>query len=141
MARGLLLCLSMSQIFNVGSLQRALDYHAERHNVVASNIANANTPGFRPLELLRVDAPGAQGSLPLTRTEGAHLVPAEDPGSYGMKVSPDESSVGGLDGNSVSIEREMSKLQANDLRYQGAAKLVTRQLAMLRYAASDASGG
>jgi flagellar basal body rod protein FlgB len=41
----------------------------------------------------------------------------------------------------VSLEREMSKLQANDLRYQGASKLVTRQLAMLKYAASDANAG
>jgi len=32
----------------------------------------------------------------------------------------------GADGNSVSLEREMSKLAANDLRYDGAAKLVAR---------------
>jgi flagellar basal body rod protein FlgB len=48
---------------------------------------------------------------------------------------------GGLDGNSVSLEREMSKLAANDLRYDGAVKIVTGKLAMLRYAANDGSGG
>jgi flagellar basal body rod protein FlgB len=63
------------------------------------------------------------------------------PAIHDRTVVPDASSLGGLDGNSVSIEREMSKLEANDLRFQAAAKLVTRQLAMLRYAANDGNGG
>lgn len=127
----------MSELLNVGAFHRALDYHAERHNVLASNIANANTPGFEPKELLRVEADEFHGSLPMTRTEQTHFLGTGVPALHDQTVVADDSSVGGLDGNNVSIEREMSKLQANDLRFQGAAKLVTRQLAMLRYAAND----
>lgn len=131
----------MSDLFSqLGPLQRSLDYHAERHNVVASNIANANTPGFRPLELLRVDGAASGGTLPLNRTEGAHLSTAGNAGTHGATVVEDASVAPGLDGNSVSLEHEMSKLAANDLRYQGAAKLITHKLGMLRYAANDASG-
>jgi flagellar basal-body rod protein FlgB len=129
-------------LLNVSEFHRALDYHSERHNVLASNLANANTPGFRPKELLRVEDTAFGGTLPLARTEHAHLVSDGGmPGIHDMTVVPDDSTVNGLDGNNVSLEREMSKLQANDLRFQGAARLVTRQLAMLRYAANDGGAG
>jgi flagellar basal-body rod protein FlgB len=131
----------MSDIFQVGGFRRSLDYHTERHNVLASNIANANTPGFRPEELLRKEEDAFGGTLPLKRTEAVHFQAAGVPAIHETVISPDESRTGGLDGNTVSLEREMSKLQANDLRYQGASKLVTRHLAMLKYAASDANSG
>jgi flagellar basal body rod protein FlgB len=41
----------------------------------------------------------------------------------------------------VSLEHEMSKLAANDIRFEGAVKIVTQQLALLRYAANDGNGG
>jgi flagellar basal-body rod protein FlgB len=131
----------MSELLNVSPFHRALDYHSERHNVLASNIANSNTPGFEPKELLRVEDKEFHGTLAMARTERQHLVGQGVPGVHDMTVVPDASNAGGLDGNNVSIEREMSKLQANDLRFQGAARLVTRQLAMLRYAANDGNGG
>jgi flagellar basal-body rod protein FlgB len=130
----------MSDLLSVSPFQRSLDYHAERHNVIASNIANANTPAFRPMELLRVEEDELlRGSLPMKRTEQTHMLGSGVPGLHELEVVDDESSLGGLDGNTVSVEREMSKLQANDLRYQGAVRLVTRQLAMLRYASNDGS--
>jgi flagellar basal-body rod protein FlgB len=131
----------MSDIFQVGGFRRSLDYHAERHNVLASNLANANTPGFRPEELLRKEEDAFGGTLALTRTEHRHFQAVGVPAVHETVISPDESRTGGLDGNTVSLEREMSKLQANDLRYQSATKLVTRQLGMLKYAANDANSG
>jgi flagellar basal-body rod protein FlgB len=131
----------MSELLDVSPYHRSLDYHSERHNVLASNIANTNTPGFRPKELMRVeDAPFA-GTLALIRTEKEHFPANGIPAEHDMKVVSDDAFVSGLDGNNVSIEREMSKLEANDLRYQGASRLVTREFAMLRYAANDGSAG
>ena len=131
----------MSDLLSVAPFQRALDYHSGRHNVLASNIANANTPGFRPRELLRLEQSEFQSTLALVRTEQEHFTPAGLDGVHEMTVALDESHIGGLDGNNVSLEREMSKLEANDLRYQATVKLVTGQLAMLRYAANDGTGG
>jgi flagellar basal-body rod protein FlgB len=131
----------MSDLLSVAPFQRSLDYHSDRHNVLASNIANANTPGFRPKELLRVEADEFHSTLNMVRTEGEHFAGSGLGAVHETTVVGDESHIGGLDGNNVSIEREMSKLEANDLRYQGAAKLVTRQLAMLRYASNDGSAG
>jgi flagellar basal body rod protein FlgB len=43
----------------------------------------------------------------------------------------------GSDGNSVTLERELSKIDANRTRYSTSAELTSRRLAMLRYAAGD----
>ena len=132
------------QLFGtVESLSRALDYHLERHNVIASNVANVDTPGFRPLDLVRPTESGfgEQTALALRATRHGHI------GSFGEQESSqlvpveDQFALAGADGNAVSLEREMAKLAANDLRYETATKVVSRQLAMLRYAASDGMGG
>jgi flagellar basal body rod protein FlgB len=47
----------------------------------------------------------------------------------------------GNDENAVSLEHELSKISANQLRYDSAARLVQLQLAQLRYAANDGNGG
>jgi len=123
------------------ALTQALEYHRERHNVVASNIANVETPGFRPVDILR-DSEVEQGrTLPLARTEKSHLNPASaGPGLEGVHRVEDTTAPVGADGNSVSLEREMSKLAANDLRYQAAARFISKHLGMLRYAATGGNG-
>lgn len=129
----------MSELFGgVDSLQRALNYHLERQNVIASNLANVDTPGFRPRELLRhVDE--VSGELQVQRTDEGHLTRAGVSGQ--TRLVEDNTAPAGNDGNAVSLDREMARLAANDLRYSGAARIVTKQLGMLRYAASDGSRG
>jgi flagellar basal body rod protein FlgB len=41
------------------------------------------------------------------------------------------------DGNTVSLEGQLSKMSANTLRYKTLAELLTRKIGMLRYAAND----
>ena len=128
----------MSEMFStVDVLHRALDYHAKRHNLLSSNVANADTPGFRPAELLRVPEEHLASNLPLARTESGHQRPAGDSADPQLMVLEDQSAQVGADGNGVSIDREMAKISANNVRYDSAAKLVRQKLAMLRYAATD----
>jgi flagellar basal-body rod protein FlgB len=131
----------MADMFRgVDRMQHALDYHVARHNVLSSNIANVETPGFRPLELLREPPEDPQKNLPLTVTSEGH-VRVPDPFARDFETKEDRTAAPGANGNAVSLEQEMSKLAANDIRYEGAVKLVTMQLAGLRYAANDGSGG
>jgi flagellar basal-body rod protein FlgB len=131
----------MSDMFRgVDRLRSSLDYHMERHNVLSSNVANAETPGFRPLELLR-DTPSENGAtLPMTVTTEGHVGPAND-ATAAYETREDRTAVPGANGNAVALEHEMSKLAANDIRFEGAVKIVSHQLGMLRYAANDGSGG
>lgn len=117
--------------------QRALDYHVERHNVLASNVANVDTPGFRPTELVREG--GAEGNLRLAmrRTQAGHLGGEGPEAPFRLRAAEESVVTPGNDSNSVSLEREMSKLAANELRFDGAVRIVRSQLGLLRYAAND----
>ena len=116
----------------VDTLQAALTYHRERHTVLAGNVANLDTPGFRPADLQRrpADDPGA-----MAVTHEGHMAP---PGATDFVTSFDDGgALQGQDGNAVSLERELSKIDANRARYSTSAELVSRRLALLRYAAGD----
>jgi len=67
----------VSSVFtSVDPLRAALDYHLDRQNVLASNVAHVDTPGYRPNDLERVDQTGFTAALGLamTRTNENHLV-------------------------------------------------------------------
>jgi len=117
---------------SIDILQAAMTYHRDRHTVLAGNIANLDTPGYRPLDLERrtADDPAA-----LAVTDPGHI--ADQPGSDYVTSFDDGGALQSPDGNAVSLERELSKIDANRTRYATAAELVSRQLATLRYAAGD----
>lgn len=94
-----------------------------RHKVIAQNVANANTPGFRAQEVafeehllrsLREPGPGAEDVHPEVRwVEG--LVPR-------------------MDGNNVDIDREVAELNKNALKYETYTQLLATKLSMMRSA-------
>lgn len=116
----------------VDTLQTALTYHRERHTVLAGNIANIDTPGYRPVDLDRrpADDPGT-----MAVTQEGHLSSASGPDF--VTSFDDGGKLASWDGNAVSLERELSKIDANRTRYATSSELVSRRLAMLRYAAGD----
>jgi flagellar basal-body rod protein FlgB len=132
----------MSDFFKgVDSQRRALDFHLSRHNVLASNLANAETPGFRPFELLRELNKNGAGTVPMSVSNEGHFGTTGAAPSEEYVAREDQTAAPGANGNAVSLEHEMSKLAANDIRFEGAVKIVTQQLALLRYAANDGNGG
>lgn len=116
----------------VDTLQAALTFHRERHTVLAGNVANLDTPGYRPVDLNRNVAGDAQS---LATTHDGHI--AQTTGTDIVTSFDDGGSMQGADGNAVSMERELAKIDANRARYATNAELVTRRLALLRYAAGD----
>ena len=132
----------MSSLFDhVGITNHALSYHLERQNVLSSNIANVDTPGFQPMELTR-EIPEAEDPrrLALTATNPNHVGyrgRGGPPRQFTLDFAEERVSNPGNDGNSVSLEREMSKVAVNQLRYEGAVRIVRSQLGLLRYAAND----
>lgn len=131
----------MTGIFGSVDLGRqALDYHLERHNVLSGNVANVETPGFRPLELVRTSGGESGLSLPMSATDGSHLGGPRGAGEDRLEVADERVVQPGGDENSVSLERELAKVAANHLRYESAAQVVQMHLGTLRYAASDGVG-
>lgn len=125
------------------SIQSALDYHLDRHNVLSSNIAHVDTPGYRPHDLARVDPRdfGAMLSVEMERTAPGHLRAASEAStSRNGRVFEDLTAGAGNDGNFVSLDREAAKLAANHLRYDVSSALAASEIKGLLYAANDAKG-
>ena len=115
----------------VDHMTSAMTFHRERHTVLAGNLANIDTPGFRPMDLVRPEA--ATAAAPVSTHEGHIAVSSAEP----VVAFDDGGNLVGADGNAVSLERELAKVDANRVRYGTTTELVSRRLALLRYAAGD----
>lgn len=127
-------------------LVRALDALALRQQVTASNIANADTPGFRASEvrfedILQRALATRPGELSLARTDPRHLLAG---GIDAAQVEPQVVELSNTrlrnDGNNVDIDREMGLLAETTLRYNAVTEALARRLAMQRLIASDGRG-
>lgn len=135
--RLLLLCPTMNVLFgSTNAMSDALGFHRQRHSVLAGNVANVDTPDFRPLDLERSPASVRGGSL--DTSDPRHLsLSSTDGVSF---FFDDANATPSMDGNTVNLERELAKVDANRVRYGVNSRLVTKRLAALRYAASDGIG-
>ena len=118
-------------------LRTRMQWHQERQQVLADNVANADTPKFRPRDLMPPDItrPTLASSAPLgmTQTEGGHLA-----GLSGNNSMQFRANSGGYEvrpsGNAVDLEDEMLKVAANQMDYRAATTLYTRSLNLLKIA-------
>jgi flagellar basal-body rod protein FlgB len=131
-------------------LHSALDYHLERHNVLSSNIAHVDTPGYKPKDLARIEEGSFDHVLGVTM-ERTSASPLSSNGSAASlagsgvdevgRVFTDATAGGGADGNYVSLEREAGKLATNQIRYDIVSVLVSSELKGLLWAANDGKAG
>ncbi len=124
----------MKAIFQtLGKLEGALNHIRDRQSVLAKNVAHVETPGYRPSDL---EAPNfASGMQHMLRTDAQHMSGRGVQQEGHLTVEDDGSPR--ADGNSVRLETQMAKLNENRLQYSATADLVSRRIALLRYAGSD----
>src|ERR1700724_1485955 len=133
--------MPVSAIPILAMLRTRMAWHQERQRVLADNIANADTPKFKPRDLVPPDfgrtAPAA-GPVALVRTEPMHL---SAPGAGGgaqfaadrrgrHQVHPPR--------HAVSLEEEMMKVAATQMDYQMVTTLYSRGLGLIKSALGKA---
>jgi len=123
---------------SVDTMSNAMSFHRERHSVLASNVANIDTPNYKPIDLEIIPEGDASLGVVLQRTAEGHLSTAG--ATTTGQIVADGSGPAGADGNAVSLEHEMAKIDSNRVRYATNSELVSRRLALLRYTASDGVG-
>jgi flagellar basal-body rod protein FlgB len=101
------------------NLQRYMDLLSARQKLVASNIANADTPGYKAK-----DIDFQFEYLSLAKGDSPNIVDAP-----GLKTKND--------GNNVSIDRESRLLAENAIRFNVASTLLKSQVRLLRTAIQD----
>jgi len=126
-------------------LEESLDVRLVQHNVLSGNIANADTPGYRPKELdfSQAMAAAEQSSAGngMAATDARHLG-ADDGGSRAtaaatLLVRDGRGTSPSIDGNEVDLDRTMAGLAENGLQYGASARAAGKKLAILRYVVSD----
>ena len=120
------------------SLQAALDLRAARQELLTSNLANVDTPGYQPRDLegegaLRelVAAQGGRATT-LDRRDARHLPepPVELRAARDEVVErPDATNT--LDHNGVDLDKEMARVADNALRYTATIEMLRRRHATL----------
>jgi flagellar basal-body rod protein FlgB len=105
--------------------------------VLAENISNSNTPGFKPRDLVEPNfsrdlAAGAPVTLAMTATNPGHIRAAGGAEKFGVNRG------GGYEtrpaGNAVSLEDEMMKVSSNQMDYAAVTSLYSRSLGLLKTA-------
>ena len=114
----------MQEMRNLDLLNRLLDVGALRHKVIAHNIANVNTPGFRKSEVQFENA--FQQAIERGNLDGAKAI---RPRVVASRAAPLRN-----DGNNVDIDREIGDLSKNALLYRTYAALMARKLSMMKSA-------
>jgi flagellar basal-body rod protein FlgB len=115
--------------------QRALDLRTYRQQVLAGNIANADTPHYKARDFdfaaaLRQAVDGRDGdSLKVVRTHARHLEVTGDGGLPELKYRVPLQDA--ADGNTVEMDVERSEFAENALQYQASVAFVTHQVKML----------
>ena len=127
----------------IGLLEKSLDLRALRHRVIAGNVANEETPGYRAKEYNFLEAFAAAAR----EEPHAHLA-VTHPGHLGSRGETTPKPVGQIeeiaspdlpmDGNSVNLEVEMAKLSDNAMNYNTASHIVGFRLRQLLSAIRDA---
>lgn len=120
---------------NMQLLSKVLDLRAQKAQVISSNIANAETPGYSAQrfnfeEDLAMALRG--GGVKLTTSHNAHipLGPSNFHSVTGKIVTvKDQTGIG--DKNSVSVNQEMTDLSENELLYETAAQLLKKKITQL----------
>jgi flagellar basal-body rod protein FlgB len=110
-------------------LHRTLDLRQARQRVIASNIANEETPGYRAADFNFQDslqaAQRGRGPVTLAVTQSQHMGAR---GDAVQQVTGDLNPVPAgdlpLDANTVNIELEMAKMSDNAMQYNSAASIM-----------------
>ena len=138
----------------LSQLERSLDVRLLRHNLLSANLANVDTPGFRPKDLdfnaamVSVENRSRDSAtLEAVTTAPGHMqigVPIGSASAQDGQLSPKDlpvvdlpSSNASLDGNTVDLDRPMVAMAETALQYGASARAASRKLAILKYVASD----
>jgi flagellar basal-body rod protein FlgB len=119
------------------ALRTKMQWHQERQRLLSENVANADTPSFRPRDLAPIESgrtPTVGSYLTLTRTDAAHLGAGKGADAARFALANSKSYDVRPAGNAVNLEDEMIKVANNQMDYQAATSLYARSLGLLKTA-------
>jgi flagellar basal-body rod protein FlgB len=136
--------MSINDLPALSALRTKMQWHQERQRVLSENVSNANTPNFKPRDLVEpkfdstgaAGASGAGGSLAMMRTTSGHI------STQGVDPTFEQNRKTGFQtkpaGNAVNLEEEMLRVASNQMDYAAATSLYSKSLHLLKMAVGKA---
>lgn len=119
---------------NYAATKKMMDATALRHEAIASNIANIETPNYKRIDIapsFQAELKAAMGSKDFSKISSVSPALAEDTTAVAAN----------RDGNTVQLESELMKLNQNSLAHSLETQLVTGTLLKLRLAITGRPSG
>lgn len=136
--------MDISRIALFSMMKTKMAYMQQRQDVLSQNIANVDTPGYRPSDLKKLDfkrmAHLAAQKIAMKQTHAGHIPsPAHGIGMFktAERADPFETNP---NENAVSIEQEMMKAAENNAEYQVVTSLYKKSIDMFRIAIGRPNG-
>lgn len=120
------------------SHSQALKLRSFRQQLIASNIANADTPNYKAVdfnfgsELKRIMA-GGPGNVQPTLTHPRHLS-GSSANPFGAQVLYRTDVQGNIDGNTVNMDTERAQFAENALRYEAGLRVLNTEISHIKAA-------
>jgi len=130
------MAFEISRSFEV--MEKSLHYRKIRQDMIAGNIANADTPYYRPKDIRFEEALAGEfyknGSkkLPLAKTNSAHLEPKSESDSSKPVVFFRDGHLARNDGNSVDIDVEMTEMAKNSMAYNATLEALRKDITLFK---------
>jgi flagellar basal-body rod protein FlgB len=112
-------------------LKSRMHWHQARQTVLAQNVANADTPGYKSRDLKAPTATSGSFQSLVSQTDTNHLTLS---GTNGFDPRNPKRFEITPSGNAVSLEDEMLKVAQNQSDYQLASSLYSKSLGLLKMA-------
>jgi flagellar basal-body rod protein FlgB len=115
------------------ALERAISIAQQRHSLISSNISNLDTSNYKPRDIDFKDALAqtlkSSHEIDLVKTNPGHIS-SKTHSANTIEPFEEEGEWNGY--NWVDIDKEMSRLAENNLRYRTATETLLRKIAILK---------
>jgi len=113
------------------TLQKVIELRQKSQQVIASNIANADTPGYQPRRLQFEDSlrQVVADGIGQKTTRSGHMSTGDSPSSLQGELIEEDGV--------VNVDQEMIALSENQILYEAAVQMLNKKLGLLKYVAQD----
>ncbi len=125
------MAISLDGVF--GLHVNAVKLHSKRTEILASNISNADTPGYKARDfdfkkaLADAQSSGVSAST-MTVTHPGHMTASGNSGGLNFEVMYSNPMQSSIDGNTVDIHREKAKFTENSMQHQASLTFLDKKL-------------
>ncbi|MBU1023015.1 flagellar basal body rod protein FlgB [bacterium] len=124
----------------IQALNKGLNFSTHKNRVIASNIANIETPGYKAFKVVmdeKLKSTGSNTSSKLKTTHPNHLSGSQSKTNDGFRTIQSENTSMRQDGNNVDLERELAELNANAIYFTALSRFISKNFTGLRNIISE----